>query len=623
MEEVSFYQLLIVSAIAFLTPIVASRVPGRVLPAVVLEIVAGIIFGPSVLHVLEPDQILDFLAEFGFAYLMFLSGLEVDARVLLAAGDRNHGHLRQFVTSPIGASLTVFAGTVLVAFFGVVLLNLAGIAPDYWLTALILSTTSVGLVLPTLKERGLSTGAYGQTLMACAFAADFITLMLIGIFAAAKRDGLSLDLALVLVLPLAFLLAWQVGNRLNHSRIVARTMEELAHATSQLQVRGSLALMLTFVVLAETTGTELILGSFIAGAIVSLFSPAEGASIRFKLDAIGYGLFIPIFFISVGIDLDFGALGDSTSDLVLLPAFLIIAYAAKLIPALVLRLQFGARETLAAGFLLSSRLSLIIAASLIGLELGIVTPSVNTVIVLVAIVTATLSPMGFSLLTPLRRGGIPFVVLAGAGTMGRALAKQLEAGGAQVSFIDRDGALAGELGGQGFRVIAGDGFDVDTLRRAGIEQATTFVAVTNDDDANLAACEVVRREFAVPNLVARLNQPDYAEAFHAAGVRVVGVAQATSASLVNAVLRPNLFEMMVEEPQGYDILEVRMVNEALDGHFLKDIRLPGNALVMLVRRDGAIIVPKGQTKLERGDTLTVAGAEESVREAAVLLGSIQ
>jgi Trk K+ transport system NAD-binding subunit len=264
---------------------------------------------------------------------------------------------------------------------------------------------------------------------------------------------------------------------------------------------------------------------------------------------------------------------------------------------------------------------LIIAASIIGLELGIVTPSVNTVIVLVAIVTATLSPMAFALLSPKRQGGIPFVVVAGAGSVGRALAKRLETGGARVSFIDRDARLADELDQEGFRMVAGDGYDLDTLRKAGIAEATSFVAVTPDDDANLAACEVVRREFDVPQIVARLNDSDYAEAFQAAGVRVVSVAQATSVSLVNAVLRPNLFEMMVEEPQGYDILEVRLINSAIAGRQLKDVRLPGNSLIMLLRREGEILVPRGQTSLEMGDVLTVAGDEESVRETAILLGN--
>jgi Kef-type K+ transport system membrane component KefB/Trk K+ transport system NAD-binding subunit len=619
--ETSFNQLLIVSAIAFLTPIVSSRVPGRLLPAVVIEIIAGALFGPTGFNIIRPTEILEFLAAFGFAYLMFLSGLEVDMRILVAPGDTTRGRWRAFLTSPIGASLAVFAGTLVISMSAVALLTVANIAPDFWLTTLILSTTSVGLVLPTLKEKGLASGPYGQTIMACAFAADFITLLLIGSFAAVKREGLDWELAAVLILPLSFLIAWRVGISLSHVRVVSRTVSELAHATSQLQVRGALALMLMFVVLAETTGSELILGSFVAGAVVSLFSPGEGDSIRVKLDAIGYGLFIPVFFINVGVDLDLGALRDSTDDLILLPTFLIVAFACKLLPAVILRLRFTAREALAAGFLLSSRLSLIIAASLIGLELGIITPGVNTVIVLVAIVTATLSPVMFSLLTQARGGGLPRVVVFGAGSTGRNLASRLESNGAIVTLVDRDLEITEGLVERGLTVIAGEGADPAVLRDAGIEDASTFVAVTSDDDANLNACRAVLGSFDVPNVVARLNDADRMEEFSHAGVKVVSVAHATSSSLVNAVLRPNLFEFLADEPEGYDIVEVRMRNVDLAERALSRLRLPGNTLVMLIRRDGEIVVPKGSSVVKIGDILTIAGDTDSVRETVEMLGS--
>jgi Kef-type K+ transport system membrane component KefB/Trk K+ transport system NAD-binding subunit len=621
MEETSFEQLLIVSAIAFLTPILASRLPGRLVPAVVLEIMAGALLGPAGLDVIQHDEILEFLAAFGFAYLMFLSGLEVDTRILVAPGNPGNGRLRSFLTSPLGAALGVFAGTLVVGLVSVAVLSSAGLAPDFWLTTLILSTTSVGLVLPTLKEKGLASSPYGQTIMACAFAADFITLLLIGSFAAIEREGLSWELAAVLVLPLGFLIAWRVGVQLSHVRVVARTIIELSHATSQLQVRGALALMLIFVVLAETAGTELILGSFVAGAVVSLFSPGEGASIRVKLDAIGYGLFIPIFFVNVGVDLDLGALRESTDDLILLPAFLVVAYASKLLPAIVLRLRYSPREALAAGFLLSSRLSLIIAASLIGLELGIITPSVNTVIILVAIITATFSPMAFSLLTQARSAGLPRVVVFGAGSTGRNLAGALESNGAIVTLIEHDPDVAEGLGDRGLTVVQGEVSDAQVRRDAGIDDATTFVAVTSDDDENLEACRAVMASHEVPNVLARLNDADRMEEFSGAGIKVVSVAHATSSSLVNAVLRPNLFEFLADEPEGYDILEVRLRNVDLAEHGLSQLRLPGNTLVMLIRRDGEIIVPKGSSVVKVGDVLTLAGDSDSVQESALLLGS--
>jgi len=162
MEEESFYQLLLISGLAVLVPVVATRVPARVLPALVGEIIAGIIIGTSGLNLIDPTPVLDFLAEFGFAYLMFLSGLELDPHLLTAASGAPYRGLKTRLSSPLGSGLVILGGTLAIAFFGVAILELSGLAPDLWLTTLILSTTSVGVVVPTLKERGLAARPYGQ-----------------------------------------------------------------------------------------------------------------------------------------------------------------------------------------------------------------------------------------------------------------------------------------------------------------------------------------------------------------------------------------------------------------------------------------------------------------------------
>jgi Kef-type K+ transport system membrane component KefB/Trk K+ transport system NAD-binding subunit len=619
MADSSFEQLLLVSSIAFFVPVIIARLPGRAVPAVIGEIFAGVIVGTSGFHAVKDSQILDFFAEFGFAFLMFLSGLEVDASVLLTRnGKTASSGLASLLATPAVAALIVFAGTLAIAFLGVGLLSALGLAPDIWLTTLMLSTTSVGLVVPVLKEKGLLNRPFGQTIMVSAFIADFVTLLAIGAFAAIKREGISAELGLVTLLPLSFVIVWRIATTLGHLRFVSRTMEELAHATSQLDVRGSMALMIAFVVLAETTGAELILGSFVAGVIVSLLSPSEGAAIRTKLDAIGYGFFIPIFFVSVGADLDLRAAGNSADDLALLPAFVLIAFASKLLPAFVLRTQFSGRETVAAGFLLSSRLSLIIAASLIGLELGIFSQGVNAVVILVALVMSTVSPVMFSRLISSPRGEILSVLIVGGGETGRALGSRLESQGALVSIIDRDQQVVEELTAHGLSVTHGDATAVEVLQRAGVETANAFVAVTPDDDFNLHACEMARDRFGLSRLLVSLNDPANAGKLQQAGVRVVSVPQATSGALLNAILRPNISQLLVDEPQGYNVVEVA-IGAYSAGRRLSEIRLPGNCIIMLIRRDDANLVPRGSTRLAAGDVATLAGDADSLRDAIALL----
>jgi Kef-type K+ transport system membrane component KefB/Trk K+ transport system NAD-binding subunit len=619
MEEESFYQLLLISGLAVLVPVVATRVPARVLPALVGEIIAGIIIGTSGLNLIDPTPVLDFLAEFGFAYLMFLSGLELDPHLLTAASGAPYRGLKTRLSSPLGSGLVILGGTLAIAFFGVAILELSGLAPDLWLTTLILSTTSVGVVVPTLKERGLAARPYGQVLLVAAFLADLVTLVLIGAFAAVKREGPNVELALILALPIAFLLVYRLGATLARHRIVSRTVEELAHATAQVQVRGALALMLAFVVFAKTIGSELILGSFVAGVIVSLLSPEEGTSLRMKLDAIGYGFFIPIFFINVGANLDLGALSGSAEDLSLLPIFLAIGYMSKVVPSLVLRLRFSWQETLAGGFLLSSRLSLIIAASLIGQELGIITAGVNSAIIIVAVVTSSLSPMVFSRLMQMPAQEAGAVIIVGAGETGRSLASRLSAHGSGVVLIEHDDEAGEEARRDGLSVVQGRGDRLSVLREAGIESASALVAVTPDDAYNLRVCKLAKQRFGVSQLAARVSDPNNRGDFIRAGIRGVAVPLSTSAALENAVLRPNLFQVLVDRPKEYDVLEVTLRNHDLVGKRLRDIRLPGNCLVLLIRRDGELVTPRGSTVLQDWDSLTLAGDRDSVLETVQLL----
>jgi Kef-type K+ transport system membrane component KefB len=268
---------------------VVSRAPGRVLPAIVAEILAGIAVGSSGAGIIEETPVLTFLAGFGFAYLMFLSGLEIDFSLILDRGKGAARRLKTALTSPLWLGLTMFVCTLAVAFSGVLVLRILGLAPDLWLTTLILSTTSVGIVVPTLKESGVGIRPLGQAILIGAFIADFATLLFISVFAVVKQEGPGLELALIVVLPITTFVAYLLGTALGKLRVVLRTFENLAHDTAQLRVRLSLALMLSFVVLPETIGTELILGSFVAGALVALLSREQGSALRLKLDAIGYG----------------------------------------------------------------------------------------------------------------------------------------------------------------------------------------------------------------------------------------------------------------------------------------------------------------------------------------------
>ena len=397
MEEArSFAPLLIVVILALVVPLVLSSVRGRLaIPIVVGEIVAGMVVGRSGFGWVLPDNaVLEILKELGFVFLMFLSGMEIDFRTL-----RGNNHASQMRAQPRWSALSVaalnFAATLLCAGAFALGLKWIGATTDPWMMALILSTTALGVVVPILKEAGLSQALFGQTILLATVIADFVTMFLISVLVAVISRGLTAEILLVFLLFVAFFFAVRFGSFLSRIEWLQRLMEELSHATAQIKVRAAFSTLLIFVVLAETLGIEIIVGAFLAGAIVALFRTPEDRALSSQLEAIGFGFFIPIFFIMVGVDFNLPALLSSTGALLSVPLLLIAAVVVKIVPGLLFRLNHTWREALAAGILMCPRLSLIIAAAAIGEKLGIIDESVNAGIVLVAIVTVTAAPLTF------------------------------------------------------------------------------------------------------------------------------------------------------------------------------------------------------------------------------------
>lgn len=392
-EVPSFAPLLIVTALAAAIPLISDRLKVLPIPVIVGEILAGILLGESGFGIIQESPYLTFLAEFGFVYLMFLSGLEIDFSRLRSAelAERRGGALG----NPITLGFAVFAGTVALAFLISLLLGAAGMVKSPLIMALILSTTSVGVVVPVLRDAGLTAGPFGQSMLLSALVADFSTMLLITVAIAAAAGGVTPELLLIVVLFVAFFGAWRVGAflRRGHWRRLVGTPRAAAAET---RTRLAFALMVFFVVLSQWVGAEVILGAFLAGAAISLISNRESRTLEGKLSAIGFGFLIPIFFIHTGANFDFAMVTGSPKGLLLVPILLVAAYAVKVLPALLYARVYSMRGAISAGLLLSSRLSLIIAAAAIGVRVGAVSEAVAAAVILVAVFTCTLSPILFA-----------------------------------------------------------------------------------------------------------------------------------------------------------------------------------------------------------------------------------
>ena len=286
-QNLKFLPLLLVLLLAFVVPLLLARM--RWMPLVVGEIIVGMLIGPSFFNLIGRDLTLDFFAEIGLALLMFLSGLEIDFSLLAQAppnARRYHPKMIAGLSFLFTLILAGAAGFFLVGF---------GIARDPLMIALILSTTSLGVVVPVLKEKGLTPTPLGQTLILSALMADFFTMFLITVHVAVIAHGLSLKILFVGILFVVALLAYRLGVVHMRRLKLEKILSDLSRTSSQVKIQGAMALMLAFVILAKFLGTEMILGAFLAGAVLSLLDKPADEQARQHLDAIGFGFFVPLF----------------------------------------------------------------------------------------------------------------------------------------------------------------------------------------------------------------------------------------------------------------------------------------------------------------------------------------
>ena len=390
MPDVSFVNLLVVVAVAVAAPLVVGYLPRLRVPAVVLEIVGGIIIGPSVLGWVHVDLPVAILALFGLAFLLFLAGLEIDVH-------RLRGRLLRFAV--FGYLLTLVLG------YGAgVSFTAVGWVSQPLLLAIALSATSLGLVVPVLKDAGQVHSQVGQTALAAASVADFAAIVLLSLFF--SSSGGSTGSKVVVLAAFAGLVAVTglVVSGAARSVRLGRVLVRLQDTTAEIRVRCAVLLLVAFTFLAEKFGLESILGAFLAGAIVGLVDRDSSSHPRFrtKLEAIGYGFLIPVFFVSSGIRLDLTGLLHNPSALVRVPVFLLALLVVRGLPALLGLRASGPRATLALGLLQATSLPFIVTATQIGVALGKITPVTAAALVCAGLLSVLIFPL--LALATLRRG---------------------------------------------------------------------------------------------------------------------------------------------------------------------------------------------------------------------------
>jgi len=382
MPDLSFTSLAIVLTVAFVTPVALGLVPRVRVPSVVVEIVLGIVIGPAVLGWAHPDQVVKTLSVVGLAFLLFLAGLELDLT-----------RLRGRTLRLTGLGFVISLGLAMVCGLG---LSAAGLVKSPMLAAVILTATSLGLVLPVLKEAGEASTDLGQLIIAAASIADFAAIVLLSLLF--SRDATGTGAKLILLVEFAALVAvLGVGLGLSGRNMrISALLVRLQDSTAEIRVRGAVLLLIVLIVMAQHFGLETILGAFVAGAVVGLVdrdTMQTHPQFRVKLDAIGYGFVIPVFFVTSGMEFDLKALLAEPSTLALVPIFLVALLVARGAPALLYRSTVGSGGTVAAGLLQATSLPFIVASTSIGVSLDLITPATAAAFVAAGLCSALIFPV--------------------------------------------------------------------------------------------------------------------------------------------------------------------------------------------------------------------------------------
>ena len=381
MPNISFNSVLIIAAMAVLVPLISGLLPRLPVPGAALEVIAGILIGPSVLGWVRIDAPVQVLSDLGLGMLLFLAGLEIDI-------ERLRGPLARLAVS-------AFAVSAVLALLCAYAFRLAGQAEQPLLLAIILMSTSTGLLLPLLKDAGEESTAFGQLVMTAAALAEIVPIMLLSLFFSATSatpgaQAVSLAIFIVLIVLSGTALAWV--RRLEPA---GRLLNRLSDSSAQLRVRASLTLALAFGVLAYRFGFASILGAFAAGLLVRIVDLARHSphpQFRVKLEGIGFGFLVPIFFISTGVAFPLKALLTNPAALAEVPLFLAALLLVRGLPALLYVRFAGRRRAVAAGLLQATTLTFVIVAAQIGLADGKITPTAAASLLTAGLLSAILFP---------------------------------------------------------------------------------------------------------------------------------------------------------------------------------------------------------------------------------------
>lgn len=604
MDE-SLFSLVIVLIFAFLTPLVLDRFRISFMPVVIAEIIMGLIIGKSGFDLIRGGSWLDILSTLGFIFLMFLSGLEIDFSAFKMSNKKIKMSNGKTEPNRLTVSIVIFLGIFVLSIGLSYLFVWMGLIDNVFLMTLIISTISLGVVVPTLKEANIMKTGIGQIILLIAVIADLVTMILLAVFVSLSGDNQG-NMWLLLILFVAGVILYFVGRRFKNRSFIDR----LSTGTVQIGTRAIFTLIIVLVALSESLGAENILGAFLAGTLVSLLNP-KPEMVR-QLDSFGYGFLIPIFFVMVGVDLDLWSLLSNKELLLLIPLLLIGLLVSKIFPVFILRKWYDTKTVLAASFLLTSTLSLVIAAAKIAERMEVITAEMSGTFILVAVISCIVTPIFFKKWFPKENGLEPKqkVTFIGANQITLPVSKELDKELFEATVFHKkmekpDSHISDTV----FNITELPDYSESELENAGVFDADILFISTGDEELN-STLAVHAKELGIERVIARTESPDLARLLKEHDVEVFSTLLSSKAFVTAVIESPTIADIFTNQETA--LYEIEMRNPNYHNMKLREFPFVGDIIVVRIFRDNESLVPHGDTRLKTEDRLVVTGTKEFV-----------
>jgi Kef-type K+ transport system membrane component KefB len=373
-----YHPLLVIALIAVLAPLVGALPIRFRIPSVVLEIMFGILVGPQVLNWVRADGVIEMLWRAGLCLLFLLAGIEIDFT-------RIRGRPLQLAVGGWIFSLALGIGAAL-------LLHTLGLVGAPLLVALALTTTALGALLPILRDADELSRKFGILTLAVGAMGEFGPLLILSLLPLEAGQSVGVNALVVVVFAIVAVLAAMIALRVQPPKFIALLKNHL-HKTSQLPVRLAVLLVAALAVLADELGLELLIGAFAAGLIVGMVARGEEAEpFHHKLDGLGFGFLIPIFFVVTGVKFDLHALFGSTISLLSMPLFLVLFLLVRGIPVCLYRRELGGRDRLALAFYSATALPVVVAITQLGVATKQMEPGIAAALVGAGMISILIFP---------------------------------------------------------------------------------------------------------------------------------------------------------------------------------------------------------------------------------------